>query len=237
MPTIFIVSIFASLVSLCASFSSFGHTSNVAHHPDLLEFRSNVIFARTFRCRRSSCSLLVAAAKEGKAAKSGGGFASGGFGKKSNGKTAPAVDAATLLRQSMDLYDRLCQSAGSVATSESEGEDAAEMPELREYVVCVRHSGETQVHRLPCAQSRLTFLKRHGSTRPSAAERLGSRELRRPEVARGADRQQSAAARRRRSPPGHARRRPRAAPRDLGVRLPGFTPTSSPNRPSRIQGE
>jgi hypothetical protein len=206
----FILSILASLVAASSAFSvgvkPAWEISYRAHLPAVRTAHRTVVFA-----------ALASTRKEGKGAKAGGGFAAGGFGKKSSGKSAPTVDAATLLRQSMDLYDRLCASSGSVPTSDVEGDDA-EMSELREYVVCVRHSGEAQVFRAApigwCAGRQLTRARR-------AAERLGAGGLRRAEVARRITCKQPPAQGRRRSPPCHARRCPPAAPRDLGVRHPG----------------
>ncbi len=131
------MSVLASLVAVSNAFSAGFQTTWAkpygAHLPTVRTVQRTAVFAAVASTR-----------KEGKGAKAGGGFAAGGFGKKPSGKAVPMVDAATLLRQSMDLYDRLCASSGSVSTSDVEGEDA-EMSELREYVVCVRHSGEAQV--------------------------------------------------------------------------------------------
>jgi hypothetical protein len=135
-----VLSILASLVATSSSFSVGVQTARTISYGAHLPATTTRTVQRTF-----AFAALSATRKDGKAAKAAGGFAAGGFGKKPSGKAVPMVDAATLLRQSMDLYDRLCASSGSVSTSDVEGDDA-EMSELREYVVCVRHSGEAQVH-------------------------------------------------------------------------------------------
>jgi hypothetical protein len=132
---------------------AFAFSANTLTHPKFLN-RGRIIldtglqgnFAKTIRSTSPTFFAVAAAAskKDGKSSKAGGGFATSGFGKKGNGKAAPVVDSATLLRQSMDLYDRLVQSSGSISTSDDENAES-DMPELREYVVCVRHSTEAQV--------------------------------------------------------------------------------------------
>ena len=71
--------------------------------------------------------------------------ATGGFGKKAGSKAAPVVDAATLLRQSMELYDRISTTPHVVNDASIDSDEDDEAPEFKEYVVCVRLSSEPQV--------------------------------------------------------------------------------------------
>lgn len=74
--------------------------------------------------------------KQGKAAPS-----SGGFGAKKAVTTT--VDAAALLRKSMDLYDAIERESAVAGLDDEDGEDA---PGLREYVVCVRSKAHDAVN-------------------------------------------------------------------------------------------
>ena len=84
------------------------------------------------RANTAVATLRMAAAKGAKAP------AIGGFGKKAATKAPPAADAATLLRQSMELYEKL-------GYTERADDDEDESPDFRDFIICVRHSGENQV--------------------------------------------------------------------------------------------
>ncbi len=94
---------------------------------------------------RSAFQLVAVAASKSRKASSIG----GGFGKKSEGsgskKPSASVDVATLLRQSMDLYDKLGQGGIGYSDGSDDEEENLRALEFREYVVCVRHAGESQV--------------------------------------------------------------------------------------------
>ena len=80
-------------------------------------------------------SIALSAKTKTKSAKNKKPASSGGFGAKP-AKTTTTVDAAALLRKSMDVYDAL--SKEDAMTEVNLDDDSDNEPGLREYVVCVR---------------------------------------------------------------------------------------------------